>query len=415
LNITKPKKQKKMRFLTKSHIVGIGLTRLGKLNKSATTLMEEAIEIALADAKCQIKDLEGIITAPSLSEPRFMHGHFLATRMGLLPQKGNGVVCRTLDTGGASPISALLEADKLIKNGCDLVAIVAGDSIASMPTREFLERADVACADPDGGSQSPVIPLSYDRIAKWHMAAYGVDREVLAMVPVLMSTQAPKHPYALTRTPLSLNTVLNSKKVGDVTNLLECARRADGAGAVIIASTRFLQEKLQHVLHRPNPVIIGGGEASGPLYVPKVIDESIFSCEIAASNAYVQAQVGVSDIDFFGLYDCFPICFLRALEAVGIAPKGRGGEWIKRKYEESEASPNKMLSPDQFPINTHGGLLSFGAPFEVPALFSVIEAVQQLRGTAEGRQVTNARRALVYGNGGVFSASSVCILGRGEY
>lgn len=44
-----------------------------------------------------------------------------------------------------------------------------------------------------------------------------------------------------------------------------------------------------------------------------------------------------------------------------------------------------------------GGLLSFGAPWETPAMYNIIEAVMQLRGEAIGRQVPNAKRALVYG------------------
>lgn len=43
-------------------------------------------------------------------------------------------------------------------------------------------------------------------------------------------------------------------------------------------------------------------------------------------------------------------------------------------------------------------------------MYSLIEAVTQLRGEAAARQVPNARRALVYGNGGVFSASAVVLL-----
>jgi acetyl-CoA acetyltransferase len=63
-----------------------------------------------------------------------------------------------------------------------------------------------------------------------------------------------------------------------------------------------------------------------------------------------------------------------------------------------------------WPVNTHGGLLGFGAPWEVPAMISLVEAVAQLRGEAAGRQVEGACRALVYGNGGIFSASAVAIL-----
>lgn len=83
-------------------------------------------------------------------------------------------------------------------------------------------------------------------------------------------------------------------------------------------------------------------------------------------------------------------------------------------YRHSEAN-NGVLPPDVFPVNTHGGLLSFGAPWETPAMYNIIEAVQQLNGAAGKRQVPGARRALVYGNGGIFSASAVAILGDGKY
>ena len=47
----------------------------------------------------------------------------------------------------------------------------------------------------------------------------------------------------------------------------------------------------------------------------------MFSCEQAVRNAFTACQLEPDDIDFFGLYDCFPICFVRAVEAVGLAPK----------------------------------------------------------------------------------------------
>jgi acetyl-CoA acetyltransferase len=110
-----------------------------------------------------------------------------------------------------------------------------------------------------------------------------VTREQLAMTAVLMSRQAVRHPKALTKKALSLEEVLNSPLVAPVTNRLECARRADGGAAVIVASSRFMQ---RHGLsdHKA-PVIIGGGEASGPLYPPKIIDENMFSCEEATNAA----------------------------------------------------------------------------------------------------------------------------------
>ena len=102
--------------------------------------------------------------------------------------------------------------------------------MSSLPTEEFLRRADQGCAAPDGSLPSPVIPHGYDRVAQWHMDTYGcklvlratmcesnrniyraVTREQLAMTAVLMSRQAVKHPAALTKRPLSLEEVLGAK------------------------------------------------------------------------------------------------------------------------------------------------------------------------------------------------------------
>jgi acetyl-CoA acetyltransferase len=143
----------------------------------------------------------------------------------------------------------------------------------------------------------------------------------------------------------------------------------------------------------------------------------------------------------------------RALEAVGLAPEGGGGQYVERAYrlacrlgggggdaggggsitsgdggggggeaprlEQQRESDGHWprgqlgsLPPEAFPINTHGGLLGLGAPWEVPAMHGLAEAVTQLRGEGGARQVPGAGRALVYGNGGVLSASAVAILGR---
>jgi acetyl-CoA acetyltransferase len=60
-----------------------------------------------------------------------------------------------------------------------------------------------------------------------------VTREQLAMVPVLASRQAVRHPLALTKRALTLDEVLAAKPVAPHTGLLECARRADGGACVI--------------------------------------------------------------------------------------------------------------------------------------------------------------------------------------
>lgn len=398
-----------------ARIVGTGMTALSKRsNLTASELMQQALQSAVSSAGIALKDIDGLVAVPSLSHPHFLEAHHLATKIGLLPKPD--IVVRTLDTGGAGPITALLEAQRMVMyESCQAVAIVAGDAVGSMDAAAFLERADAGCrpSHVTSGPQflaSPVIPNGYARCTEYHRDRYGTTREQLAMVSVLMSKQASRHPNAMTRTPHTLGAVLDAPRVAPSVGLLECARRADGGAAVIVCSSRFLQRR--NLAKKGNAgtgdvVILGGGEASGPLYPPAVIDETMFSCEAAMRNAFTKCQLELEDIDWFGLYDCFPICFIRAVEAVGLAPKGKGGDWVEAMYRRTEEDPSFVL-----PVNTHGGLSSFGAPWEVPAMYNVIEAVQQLRRTAGDRQVKDARRALVYGNGGIFSASAVAILGR---
>ena len=392
-------------------IAGVGATAVGRLGRSAEELAETALDRALADAGMGRGDLQGLIAVPSLSNPTFMQAHQLATRMGLLPRRK--MIVRTIDTGGAGPITSLGTARNMILSGwTDTVAVVASDAVLSMDRELFRARADDSVRG--SGLPSPSIPHGYDRVAQWHMARHGVTREQLAMVPVLFSHFAARHPDAMCRRPFSVEDVLASPRVAPVTNVLECARRADGAAALVIASSSYVRRQLAKPLELC-PAIVSTGEASGPLYPPAEIGEEMFSCERAAHIAFESAQLSVRDIDFFALYDCFPICFLRALEAVGCCPVGEAGRFVESAYRRLAATGR--LAPEEFPFTTHGGLACFGAPWEVPAMYGVLEAVAQLtaRAGAERQLSPKPRRALVYGNGGIFSASAVAILGDGVY
>ena len=289
-------------------IIATGMTPLNSSpGRSPTMLMQEALTEALESVGLNVGDLNGLIAIPSLAESHFMEAHFLATKIGMLPGKSKSV--RTIDTGGAGPVSGLLEARRMVQmEGVDLIAVVGGDTVKQLDAAEFLRRADQTCNNPEAELSSPVIPNGYDRYAQYQMSKFGLTREQLAMCSSLMSIMASRHPMALTKNPRTLQQVLSSPQVASVTNVLECARRADGSAAILVASSQFLQKKGLPL--DTGVVVISGGEASGPLYPPKDakdINEYAFSCEEAAAIAYDEGQLSVRDIDFFGLYDCFPV------------------------------------------------------------------------------------------------------------
>ena len=143
---------------------------------------------------------------------------------------------------------------------------------------------------------------------------------------------------------------------------------------------------------------------------PEKISEEVYrGGRDAVMQAYTGAAINsASEIDWFGLYDCFPICFIRAVEAVGLASRGGGGAWVQDMYNAT----SETYRPHEFQVNTHGGLLALGAPWEVPAMYSIIEALRQLEGSAsESQQLQSCNRALVYGNGGILTHTAVAILG----
>lgn len=418
----------------KSRIVSLGMTGLGKFKLPATELMYQAlIKSTIKDSwnafDFDKNDIDTVIAIPSLSEPHFMMAHYFSTKYNIFKsrsEKNKTSFSKTIDLGGAGPISAVIEADRLIKSGqSEVVAIVAGDAIGSMPTSEFLKAADNSCLVDESMSKlkSPIIPNGYNRIAEWYLDKGHINREQLGMVSVLMSLNAVNHPFALTKNIITLEEVLNTRKISTLTSIYECAHRTDGGASIIIASDNYLNK----IGIKPDnfPYIKAGEESSGPLYPPNEINELTYnSCYNAVDKLYKKTNLTVDDIDYFGLYDCFPICFVRAVDAVGLHKKKKlwtkqmksdlkytesAGKWIEGIYELSKSQGN-FLHPFQFPVNTHGGLLCFGAPWEVPALFNVIEAAKQLRGIARKRQIPFPKRALIYGNGGILSASSIVLL-----
>jgi acetyl-CoA acetyltransferase len=351
---------------------------------STTDMIREVLTNALKESNLSTMDIEGLIAVPSLTENHFMEAHYQATSLGLFSsciKEDRPLRCKTIDTGGAGPVSAVLEAQRMIQHeGLECVAVVAADCVGSMESTAFLAKADEIFLK-HSKLPSPAIPNGYDRVTEYQMRTFGLTRDQLRMVVCLQSFHAGKHPDSLFykkeqgKTYSSLQEVQQAPSVTSNISLLECARRADGAACLILASNRFLKRK---GLYKRNEVtVIGTGESSGPLFPPEEMNETPFSCEEAMAYAYGEAgNLTAEDIDFFGLYDCFPICLIRALEAAGICSKGNAGGYIEDQYNKmTEAIENggeeQLLNdPTFFPVNTHGGLLCYGAPWEVRSLVS---------------------------------------------
>jgi len=130
------------------------------------------------------------------------------------------------------------------------------------------------------------------------------------------------------------------------------------------------------------------------------IAEPSATSALVASELYRRAGMGPTEIDIAELYDAFSFTVLLQLEDYGFCAKGESGPFV----ESGATALNGAL-----PVNTHGGFLSEGY---VHGINHLAEAVEQLRGEADARQVEGCETALVSAQPGFITGLSSAVLMR---
>jgi acetyl-CoA acetyltransferase len=117
------------------------------------------------------------------------------------------------------------------------------------------------------------------------------------------------------------------------------------------------------------------------------------------------AGVSPADVHMAQIYDCYTITVLLTLEDAGFCEKGKGLDFVRS---------HDFTFQGDFPMNTHGGQLSFGQTGTAGGMTQVIEAVHQIQCRAGARQLTRHDLAYVSGTGGVMSEQGALILRGGQ-
>jgi acetyl-CoA acetyltransferase len=229
------------------------------------------------------------------------------------------------------------------------------------------------------------------------MRRYGTTSEQLAELAVSTRRWAELNPRAMMRDPLTVDEVLASRVIAWPLHLLDCCLVTDGGGAVVLTTSERAKD-----LPRPPVYVLGTGEASTHVYVSQMPDFSNWdAARLAAERAFEMAGVAHADIDVAEFYDAFTIVPVMGLEAAGFCAPGEGGAFV---------SGGRTAPGGAFPMNTNGGGLSY-THTGMYGMFTLVEAVRQLRGECGPRQVANAKTAICHGLGGMFSASATVICG----
>jgi len=184
--------------------------------------------------------------------------------------------------------------------------------------------------------------------------------------------------------------------VADPFTILHCCLRTDGGGAVILAS----EERARDLAKEP-VWLLGSGQATSHTTMSEWPDLLESPCARSGETAFRTAGVTPADIDVCQLYDSFTSTVLLTIEGLGFCKRGEGGAFV---------ADGKLRPGGSLPTNTDGGGLSSCHP-GMRGMFLMVEAVRQLRGEANERQVPDARLCCVNGTGGFFSSAATLILG----
>ena len=390
----------------RTFVVGVGMSKFDKPGTKEGDYPEWVLEAgsrALADAdipyECVQQAFAGYCYGDSTYGQRAIYG------LGL-----TGIPVVNVNNNCSTGSSALFLARQAVKGGLVDCALAVGF--------EKMERGSLGMKYTDRTpamdkhmtrmfemrppEQSPFAPQMFGNAGRDHMQKYGSTPEHYAWIGWKNHKHSVNNPYAQFQTEYSLQEIKDAKMIHEPLTKLQCSPTSDGAGAVIVASERFVDE---HGLWDQAIEIAGQAMVTD---MTSSFDKDADCIKIvgydmskkAAELAYEEAQVGPEDLQVVELHDCFSANELITYEALGLAEEGEG-----HKLVEAEATTYGGSGPV---VNPSGGLISKGHPLGATGLAQCSELTWQLRGTADKRQVDNVKVALQH-NIGLGGAAVVSI------
>jgi acetyl-CoA acetyltransferase len=307
-----------------------------------------------------------------------------------------------LPMGGACGVIALRRAARAVQDGdAEIVACIAGDTANETSFRDLL-------ANFSSFSRDAVYPYgaggpnaSFALIADAYMRATGAAREDFGKLAVSQRANAQRNPLALLRDDLTMARYLAARPIAEPLHLFDCVMPCAGADGFLVMAedraralglpfVRVLGAIERHNAFPDDPVQLRGGWA------------------MDRDALWSQSGIGPSDVQLVQTYDDYPVISMLQFEGLGFCRQGEAPDFVRRHDFTIEGS---------FPHNTGGGQLSMGQAGAAGGYLGLVEAMRQLLDQAEGRQVANARHALVSGFGMINYDRGLCsaaaVLARG--
>ncbi|MGW1776973.1 lipid-transfer protein [Streptomyces sp. NPDC002104] len=387
-------------------VLGAGMHPWGKWGRSFVEYGRAAARAALADAGLDWTDVQSIVGADTVRSgyPGYVAGATFAQALGWQGARVTSVYAAC--ASGAQAIGAARA--QILAGLADVVLVVGADAA---PKGFFAPAGGERPDDPDWlrfrilGATNPAYFALY---ARRRMALYGDTGEDFAQVKVKNAAAGLLNPNARYRKAVTAEEVAASAIVADPLRLLDICATSDGGAALVLSSMDFARSR-----GAADPVRIRAVSTVTPTYprtvldLPDIATDSVtavaatpgsFRASIARA-AYEEAGLGPDDLSLAEVYDLSTALELEWYEDIGLCGEGEGAKLVR---EGATALGGRI------PVNTSGGLASFGEAVPAQAIAQVCELTWQLRGTAGERQVAGARAGIT-ANQGLFGHGSAVV------
>ncbi len=358
--------------------------------------------------------------------------------LGLLPKPAYRV-----ESGGATPVDAIINAFLFIKSGTFKNVLVVGwEKMSELDTakvNEFIASASDTDFDfPVGGYYTGY----YAALEVRHMYLYGETIEDLAMIAVKNHNNATFNPYSQWRSQhgtgfITVDDVLKSRLISWPYRALNCAMISDGAACILLTC----EENARKFTDTPvwiTGVGLGtdtmrpGDRVDNPMYkglypedeekYPDVATKPLSpypemanfgSIRVSGDMAYKMAKIDnpVKQLDFAELFNPYDGVELCIYEDLRFCERGEGKKLVREGVTEWGG---------ELPCQISGAHTAAGHPVGATSIAQAVQIYWQLteqtanKWKTKARALSGARRALLQGHGGTGCQSGVIIFERGD-
>lgn len=378
-------------------ITGWGHTKFGALKEqSLEDLIIAAADEALTHAGVAAEDVDGIWL-----------GHF---NSGMVPDAFASSLVMGLDDGlrftpatrcenaCASGSAAIYNALNAIRAGQTKIALVIGvEKMTDLDTAGVTKALAGASYQKEESGVS--FPQIFGRIAGQYFQRFGDQGAALAQIAVKNHANAMANPLAHMQKAVNFefcNAVSDKNPmIAAPLRMTDCSLISDGAAALVIVAPELAEDFPQAVTFR------AAEQVNDFMPMSRRDMTELTGPRVAFEKAFAAAGVGLGDIGFAEVHDCFTIAELMIYEAMGLKPKGHGAEAV---------AEGTVMKGGKLPVNLSGGLKAKGHPVGATGVSMHVMAARQVTGNAGDMQADRSDLGLVFNMGGSGVANYCSVL-----